>query len=314
MDLRAALRSKSIPFHQSTNNEILMCCLFCVERGESADTRFRLGVNVATSKAQCFNCKWASRHAVEAIAARLRIVDVYVEGEAPKLLKVKHKLPEDFEIVDPNSKDEWHVKVFKYLHSRRISKKQVVDKEIGFSLVGRYAHRVIFPVKVKKKLEGFVARTFANSEPRYLNTSGLKTLYNYPDKEITSIVVLSEGIVKALNIERFLMRRVQDCDAITSIALLGHTMTEAQEELLFSKPFEELVLWPDPDVQGTKGFIALADKLSMKVRVSVPSPIPTKQADELDPAQLEYMFLNRVPFSENLALQLHNKALQRRSA
>ncbi|MDE2100613.1 MAG: hypothetical protein KGL39_25440, partial [Patescibacteria group bacterium] len=48
-------------YHSNDPAEISICCPFCVTLGESEDHRFRLGVNIATGEAQCFNCHWRGR-------------------------------------------------------------------------------------------------------------------------------------------------------------------------------------------------------------------------------------------------------------
>jgi hypothetical protein len=44
------IKYKNSPFDQ---NEITMCCLFCEDNGQTADTRFRLGVNVQRNMGHC---------------------------------------------------------------------------------------------------------------------------------------------------------------------------------------------------------------------------------------------------------------------
>ena len=49
---------------QLRGNEASLCCPFCVERGETEDTRFRLGINVSTAVGHCFNCHWKGSGAI----------------------------------------------------------------------------------------------------------------------------------------------------------------------------------------------------------------------------------------------------------
>ena len=62
MNLQEALEAAGIEVRSGASaEEIWMCCPFCQERGESPDGRFRLGVNLRSGKAQCFNCQWKGR-------------------------------------------------------------------------------------------------------------------------------------------------------------------------------------------------------------------------------------------------------------
>ncbi len=310
MNLKAALRQKGIQFQQGNDaNEIRICCLFCEERGFTKDFRFRLGINVATSKGRCFNCNWASRKAVASLAYKLKVDGIVADNSKKEEKIIEHKLPEDFEQVDFDSKDYWHKKALKYLKSRRITAEQIIEHEIGFSLIGKYAHRIVFPVYVKGKLEGIVARSMGKDEPRYLNSEGRKAIYNYPEDKFSrlSTVVVTEGIIKSLNIEAIF-------PGIASIAILGHTLTEYQESVLFNKQIGRLIMWPDPDYQGTSGFLDLAARFNnIKAPVSLPWPRPTKQVDELEVEDIKKMFYGSYRYSDNLASEYKMQAYRQKA-
>lgn len=318
MDLRIALQSRGVQVIQSPtdHNEIRFNCLFCVERGYTQDFKQRLGINVVKNYGNCFNCGWKSRKAVSIIAKKLSLGEIDARFQEDQTEPEKVKLPEDFELLAGRLDSKWKRKAFNYLRDRNVTRSQMVKHKIGFSLSGRFRYRIIFPVYVpyeglkgkKNKLEGIVARSFVNKEPRYLNSRGIKSVYNLPDesvryayrvgKGLKQILVISEGILKCLAIERAL--------PVNSIALLGHTMTERQEDLIGPDRWDEIVLFPDPDIQGARGFIKVGERLSLKagnddlsMKLSVVWPIPKKQADEMTVEEIKSCFRNREPYTEN---------------
>ncbi len=281
----------------------------CEKRGESPDYKYRCGLNMRTSVGHCFNCGWKSRHAVETIAKELALGHVIVDAdelpdEEPKK-KVKVDLPEDFEMLKGKSKDHWFKKAKRYLTDRGITNEQIEEHAIGFSLVGRYSHRIIFPVFENRDLVGIVSRSFVGAEPRYLNTVGMKSLYKAAYTGKNPIVVASEGVFKCLKIER-VIKNAQ------SVALLGHGLTDRQENLL-GEP-KELVVWPDPDIVGIKeGLIPLARRLQERMKVTVPYPMPRDQADEMGDEEVKELYLNRKPFNEGIGqMYLHQVIMKKR--
>jgi DNA primase len=121
--------------------------------------------------------------------------------------------------------------------------------------MGRYAYRIVFPVWYQKHLIGLIGRDFTgHQEPRYLNSKGEKGLYNYASCER---VILSEGVFKALRIERLET-------GLGSMALLGRSITDFQITQLKKSGCKEIVLWPDPDKPGRKGVVDIAERLTQE--------------------------------------------------
>jgi len=331
MDLRLVLNRKGLHYQQSPSdpNEIRINCLWCVERGTTQDFRQRLGVNIATGTAHCFNCGFKSRKVIPYLVKRLDlgVVDLIIPQETET---EKVRLPEDFEslIGDQTSKDGRDAK--RYLMSRGITEKQIISKNIGFCITGRYRYRIVFPVYSpvdnleswgkKRRLVGIVARSFVGKEPRYLNSTGEKAVYNLPHESvryeycvhrgIRQILVISEGILKCLAIERAL-------PTVHSVALFGHSMTERQEELIIPDRWNEIVLFPDPDMQGTKGFQKIAERLSLKagfgegyMNLSVVWPPPDRQADDMGQEEIKTCYTNRRPYTSRLALLWKRQAME----
>jgi 5S rRNA maturation endonuclease (ribonuclease M5) len=319
VNLQEALEAAGIEVRSGASaEEIWMCCPFCQERGESPDGRFRLGVNLRSGKAQCFNCQWKGRgdYTFSQIQKSLATGEIEAAQELRKHKHHKEKpfLPNDFERLRKPSRhhtigdtDYWNDKAYKYVRSRGVSEGQIDRKHIGYSLIGDMAYRAVFPVYVKNKLKGLVGRDITGrQEIPYRNSVGEKTLYNLPDKGNKTIVLL-EGIFDALIVEQ-----AAKGIGIDACALLGHDLADSQIELLQS--YRRIILWLDPDEPGVKGIVKIARKLHSEckdkiVRVVLPKWYKHPGASDTDPDELERSEIVKrlskaVPFDEIAQLKL----------
>lgn len=300
MNLLEAFAAHNILFRRSASdqNEISICCPFCFE------TRFRLGINLRKDKAHCFNCDWKSRHALEDLAETLKLGQLNpgvqekeeIEAEPPQL-------PEDFVLLDKVRNDALYRKAYVYLRNRGVGSHQIREKHLGVSMVGRYAYRVVFPLCYGDELQGLVTRDFTNTqEPPYLNSPGMKAVYNSPQKEDRKKkAVLCEGVFDCLAIERTVPREYD------VLALLGRSLTESQERRLIG--YNEIVLWPDADVPGISGFTALGAMLRLHYDISIVPPAfdGRKDAAEISgPARLQ-LWQHRRVLTDSLALKLRTE-------
>ena len=297
MQLVEALSQSNIEYKTATkDNEIWMCCPFCGE------DRFRFGINTQSGAAHCFNCEWKSKNALPILQKRLRTgeLDSQVSDVQDREYE-DPELPKDFEVLrKSNCTDRWTRKARRYIRKRGITDEQIKSRQIGVSLVGQYSYRIIFPVVYKKKLLGLVTRDFTDKqEPKYLNSQGMKAIYNVPSKKRGSII-LSEGIVKALWIERTLK--------VPSGAFLGSSITREQIRML--KGFTDVVLWPDPDIAGLKGIIKIAQVLKDKFKVWLVYPLPEYQADEMHKDLIKWHFKHNARFDEKMEFRIKRRILQ----
>jgi Toprim-like len=294
LNLQEALEAAGIDVRPGASaEEIWLNCPFCVERGESADGRFRLGVNLRTGQANCFNCSWKGRgdYTFNQIQQSLATGDI----EAAQKLRKKHHhkekpyLPEDFERLRKPSRhntigdtDYWNDKAYKYVRSRGITEGQIERKHIGYSLIGDMAYRAVFPVYVRGKLRGLVGRDITGKqEIPYRNSVGGKALYNVQDKPYKT-VVLMEGIFDTLVAEKPARKLHMDVNG-----LLGHDLTDDQLELL--EPYKTIILWLDPDDAGMKGLMKIPKKIPKNKVVKAVLPLGFKHAGatDSDPSELE---------------------------
>lgn len=294
MNLLEALDARGIEYrhHSSKENEILVCCPFCVERGETQDTRFRLGVNYVEGVAHCFNCGKRLRgdYMLEQLKEKLDTGEFNLAQETAVRKdglkkKIKPKLPDDFQLLTGLGKTHWAQVAFKFVQQRGIADWQVKEKKIGYSMVGEFRYRIVVPVYYKGKLEGLVCRAFVRDlEPKYLNSLGEKVIYNVPDKT-RKVAVLSEGAFDALGIERFTKTNYVLGVKADSLAVLGHDLTPKQLKIL--EVYDDIVLWPDPDKAGVKGFNRMGLQLLSSGRWKVWMVVPKLgNAVEYDPSDL----------------------------
>jgi Toprim-like len=305
MSLIDALRASGVEVHPSQQNpaEISICCPFCESAGQTKDWRFRLGINIVKDVAHCFNCGWRSRKAIEDLTQALGLGVFSVETEGTQSREEQEKLsepalPEDFTRLYKRPSGILFAQAEKYLKRRGVTKEQIEEKEIGVSFVGKYAYRIIFPIYCYGELMGVVARDFTGKQtPPYLNTSGMKSLYNCPDKKRKSIV-LCEGVFDCLAIERTVLKQ-GNCDVA---AVLGRSLTDRQEEQL--EDYRDIYLWPDADLVGIKGFIGIAKQLREHRVFIVPPFGYGKDAAEMDPSDRAYIWATRTRFTESMEMRI----------
>jgi hypothetical protein len=262
------------------------------------DSRFRLGINLTNGKGHCFNCDWKSRHTISYLLQRIgfegEVLEAEEEQETPPPPKVR--LPEGFAPLT-EACDVLDRTALRYLlQDRRLSRRQIQTKGVGVSYLGRYAYRVIFPVRdQERKLRGFVARSFVGGQPKYLNSPGDKYLYNLNHK--SKQIVLAEGVFKALRLELALPE-------FNCCALLGHDLTVTQTQQLADTKCRHVVLWPDPDRIGVQGVSRIARQLlETGYQVELIWPV-VRPADEAPLSELQQLMLQRRSYSWQMGEKL----------
>jgi DNA primase len=288
MNILDALQVKGLEARQSSTDkdEYVMCCVFCPDKVGEEDFKFKLGFNIKSGDAHCFRCSWGVRRfGVKVLAQKIDMVEVIDDfGEIEQKEEEKAPdtvdLPEDFELLYPKPDDEWGLRAYRYLRKRDVKKWQIKKHKIGYSITGRYAFRIVLPVYWGKKLKGLVGRSFADQDPRYLNTPGMKCIYGIPRAKEHKVAVLVEGSFDRFSIERAL----GPYNHADIGALLGHSLTDFQLKQL--KGYEELILWPDGDTAGIKGAIKVADQVKGDFTVRMVTPVMEYDPGELSDKQL----------------------------
>jgi hypothetical protein len=259
LDFRERLSMHGIRFRVSGSDkaELSINCLFCIKRGYTRDTKRRLGINIKTGEAHCFNCGFKRKKgALKIILAALGdgegVVGYEETEDEPKQIP---RLPSEFCFLSGCRRRDLYLLALEYLEQRSISDHQIYEKRLGVCLSGKYAHRIIFPFYEKEKLVGFTARGFTNQSqiPKYLHSPGLSHPYNIPTKK-RDRAVLSEGVMDALAIERAY-------SGADSVALLGHALPDTKLALLL--PYKGFILYADPDPTGLIGMALVGERLAL---------------------------------------------------
>ena len=302
-----SMRGIEVKESSSHADEYGICCLFCESMGEAPDERFRCGFNIVSGLGHCFNCGWSSRKAVLEITRKLGGSDFDLEQvkRTPFTLETRRrpekvKFPEGFELLWKLKKERMAREAWDYIKQRGITDEQVKKYELGIAPFDYcFRDRIIFPVRDKDgKLLGVVGRDYTGEkEPKYYNSKGLKYIYNansrnYPKQWI----ILSEGIFKALAIERAYK------DKICSAAILGSNTTNTQWAVVTE--FGNVILFGDPDRAGIRGFLGVAADLASHVKVFVAWPWPKKQADEMTEKEIREAVRYKCPYSPLLEIRM----------
>ncbi len=292
MNLQQVLQNRGIKYRTSPKdpNRIYLCCPFCISRGETPDSRFRLGLHTTRGTSHCFNCRYSASHnAIQQLLRALRLTDT-VEGgpvEQANIIQEQVTLPEGFHtLIQPHGGMD--LKAYDYLRERGVTREQIARNQIGVTFLGDYAWRVVFPVYEGKQLHALVARALnSNMKPRYLNSHGEKHLYNFHPTSPT--IVLLEGVFKCLRVE-------QVSNGTNACALLGHDITDLQLEQLTKAGVKNVVLWPDPDRAGRRGMLHVDEKLK-ESSITCQLVTSSEPADEAAMVDLQACWDTRKPMN-----------------
>ena len=310
------LEQAGVSIHRGAGSEINICCPFCSERGETPDTRFRLGINTATGAAQDFNCSWKSRGLIytarelaRVLGVRLSMAEVFrARPEAPiKREKPIHEtqlavvgLPEEYEPFE-GKLDEFGIQARGYLEKRGVSTLQLVKHRIGFAVFGTLAWRVLFPVlDHKNRVVGCVGRDFTGRQkPKYLNTQGIKLLWNAHREASTAIVV--EGVLDALHVESALLQ-VRDTVAV---ARLGSTVTPLQLKQL--SKYDKVIVIPDWDLAGVHGGAKTCQIFAehrLSTYIAVPEAMTGEDPGDMEAGRILDVIGSAIPWSASAARRM----------
>jgi hypothetical protein len=259
--------------------------LNCVMPG-CTDNRLRLGINVATGQAHCYNCGWKSGSLVHTLRSLCTALNVpfrpskFLDTEEPEpakeILPSETGLPDGFEHFGEGKADKIERQAKRYLTSRGITDNQIERHCIGYAAAGDFAYRVIFPVFNRKgKVFGCVGRDFSGKQQaKYYNTPGIKLLWNGARPGRAAIMV--EGVMDALRVENVVP------SGIVPVVCLGSSITPAQLRQL--RKYQYIVDFPDRDEAGVKGAASrCAEYVKMGLNASIVVP---SELDDVDPGAM----------------------------
>jgi DNA primase len=302
-------------------DELVVCCPFCQERGFPPDTAYHLGLNVKEALAHCFRCGWKGRGVMFVGRKLCKALNVAfnlkqlketrrAKEEAPPKKqeeKVASVLFTDAsDIVAEyerftHSDDEVELAARAYLKMRGVSMLQIIRHKIGYAATGDFAWRVLFPVlDAQGGVHGCVGRALNKTmKPKYLNSRGVKILWNAGIASGTAVVV--EGVMDALRVETALLRM----RGMTAVARLGAAITSPQLDQL--KEFSEVVILPDWDRAGVQGATELGSRCharGIQTRVAVPKAMSGLDPGEMDEPQIVDEVGAAIPWSKDAEWRL----------
>jgi len=266
--------------------EITLNCPFCVGRGTTQDTRYRLGINVRYNLCHCFNCHFKSRDALRDLKVTL-IHDFPEEPAEPK--KPERELPEDYEPLNGPKGAHWQKVAWRYLVKRRLAPRQIRRHEIGISLVGRAHHRVIFPIYGNRKLRGWSGRSIVEATPKWLHSHGMEHAYSICKmSDAGRVVVVTEGIFDSLAVARATKYRTP------SVALMGTRLTVQKYKAIAD--YRKVVLWLDPDEAGMSAMSKIGADLADRGH-AVTFVVSDEDAGDLKQSEIHRALMTAKPWT-----------------
>jgi hypothetical protein len=224
-------------------DQINVNCLYCVGRGLTPNTTYKLSINLQIKKIHCFRCDFGGD--LSLILPQLAILPITeVVPIKPPTENILEGIPGNYQYLD-KLEYPWNELVYKFLHDKGFdsaSLKQVVFVpdyiKGGFS----FGPRLMFPIYQSDEYRGFQGRTiYKNTDPKYIGATGMlkgELLYNY-DKAFSQryMLVITEGFFDCL--------KVGD----RAVATLGKNITKKQLRLIQLGVFDKVVVFLDKDAE-----------------------------------------------------------------
>jgi len=148
-------------------------------------------------------------------------------------------LPETFvEFKDSNPKSLEHKRAWNYLtKERKLSEETITKYRMGYTIGGPYANRIVLPSYDNEgKLNYWVARTYINQKPKYLNPDSDKEeiIFNECCLSWDSDIYIVEGPFDHIVVHN-------------SIPILGKKISDKLMHCLLNRPTANIVLLLDAD-------------------------------------------------------------------
>ena len=152
--------------------------------------------------------------------------------------KTQLKLPEGYtQFKDSNPRFIPHAEAYRYLTSRGITDEIIEKYQIGYTVSGDFAYRVIVPSFDKNnKLNYFIARSWVPNKMKYKNPTAAKDeiIFNESRIDWFKDVYLVEGAFDGFFLDN-------------SIAMLGKKMSSLLFETLYENALGKIIICLDED-------------------------------------------------------------------
>ena len=237
--------------HYESKGQISFDCPVCAdEKGlEKGDGKGNLEINYIRHVYKCWACgetygthgplgKLFDGHATKQQKKVYNLIKPEEFKQEDKK-RVRLRLPEGFTTFkDSNPRFIPHIEAYKYLQSRGISDEMIDRYNIGYTVQGDFAYRVIIPSYDKDNtLNYFVGRAWVNKKMKYKNPASV------PKDEI----IFNEKLID-WDKDLYLVEGAFDSFFLPNpLVMLGKKMSKLIFETLYSKANGNIIICVDGD-------------------------------------------------------------------
>jgi len=236
--------------HYESKGQISFDCPVCAEEKglDSGDGKGNLEINYGRHVYKCWAC--SETHGTHGPLGKL-FVQYATKGQKkvynlikPEELKQedvrrpKLRLPEGFTTFkDSNPRFIPHIEAYRYLTSRGVTDEMIEKYNIGYTVNGDFAYRIIIPsYNLDGQLNYFVARSWVPKKMKYKNPSVPKDeiIFNEGRIDWDKDIFLCEGAFDSFFLDN-------------SIVMLGKKMSKLLFETLYAKANKNIIICCDGD-------------------------------------------------------------------
>ena len=236
--------------HYESKGQISFDCPVCAdEKGlDSGDGKGNLEINYGRHVYKCWAC--SETHGTHGPLGKL--FDQYATKGQKKVYNLikpeelkqedvrrpKLRLPEGFTTFkDSNPRFIPHIEAYRYLTSRGVTDEMIEKYNIGYTVNGDFAYRIIIPsYNLDGQLNYFVARSWVPKKMKYKNPSVPKDeiIFNEGRIDWDKDIFLCEGSFDSFFLDN-------------SIVMLGKKMSKLLFETLYAKANKNIIICCDGD-------------------------------------------------------------------
>lgn len=236
--------------HYESKGQISFDCPVCAEEKglDSGDGKGNLEINYGRHVYKCWAC--SETHGTHGPLGKL--FDQYAtkgqkkvynlikpeEHKQEDVRRPKLRLPEGFTTFkDSNPRFIPHIEAYRYLTSRGVTDEMIEKYNIGYTVNGDFAYRIIIPsYNLDGQLNYFVARSWVPKKMKYKNPSVPKDeiIFNEGRIDWDKDIFLCEGAFDSFFLDN-------------SIVMLGKKMSKLLFETLYAKANKNIIICCDGD-------------------------------------------------------------------
>jgi DNA primase len=236
--------------HYETKAQISFDCPVCSEEKglDHGDGKGNLEINYSKHVYKCWSCgetlgtqgplgRLFDKHGTKSQKKVYNLIKPE-ELKQQDAKKPKLKLPEGYATFeDSNPRFIPHIEAYKYLQSRGITDEIIKKYQIGYTVTGDFAYRIIVPSFNKEGvLNYFVARSWVPRKMKYKNPTAAK-----------DEIIFNEGIID-WNKDVYLCEGVFDSFFLDNpIVMLGKKMSSLLFETLYNNAKGNIIICTDGD-------------------------------------------------------------------